>query len=483
MKRIFILLTVAALALTACGAAGSTSAAPDAAAPLSGGTAAANPDEALYADRDWDTGYENAQAIDCTGREDVAITAAGAYLLTGTLEGRVLVAAGAQDEVQLVLQDLTVTSTDGPALWVQSAGKVLLTLPAGSTNTLADGASYDGLDDDEPDAVVYCDADLTIQGEGALLVTGQYDHAVCSTGSLTVTGGALELSAPGKGLKARETLAVGGGSVVVTASDEAMEANNLYITGGTLNLTASDDGINAASPDDWDGAAPSLEVRGGTVLVDAEGDGLDSNGSLLVSGGVLLVAGPTANDNSALDSDSGMTVTGGIVMAVSAGSMDGGFDGASTQGSWLASVGSQTAGTSLTLVDADGAVLAHWTPGKAYGVALVSAPSMAQGGSYTLLCGAAVEGADEFGFAEGGAAQGGAEAASTTLESLNQSDAGGMMGGRGGMGGGRAPMEGEPPELPADGERPARNGAFPEGERPDDGGKGFGSRPADGEAA
>lgn len=456
-RALTILLALAVL-LAGCGGAGdttgSTAAGGSAAVTAATVETAANPDGSLYSDRDWDPGYENAQTIDCTGSEDVAITAAGVYLLTGTLEGRIIVAAGKDDKVQLVLQDLTVHSPDGPALWVQSADKVFLTLPAGSTSTLTDSATYSEQTDGEPNAAVFCDADLTIQGEGTLRVTGSYHHAIRSKDDLTVTGGVLEIEAAGDGLKAKKTLAIGGGTITVNGSDEAVEANNIYITGGTLVLTAADDGINAASPDNWTGDAPSLEIRGGTVVVDAEGDGLDSNGSLLVSGGVLLIAGPTSPGNGALDAETGLTVTGGTVVAVSSGGMDVNFGSASTQGSWLVSTGSQAAGTALTLTDADGNVLAHWTPGKAYSTAVISSPAMVEGGSYTLYTGAEAAETDAFGFAASGSAAGGTEAASVTLDSLVQGDTGtGGFGGQGGMDGmdGGPGRGGEPPELP-DGE-------------------------------
>lgn len=503
MKRMLAGLALCALLLAGCSSTDAASAA-DAdgtAQPTAAASAAANPDSSLYSDRDWNPGYDGAQTIDCTGSEDISITKAGVYLLTGTLEGQIAVAVGKEEKVQLVLQDLTVTSPDGPALWVQSADKVFLTLPAGSVSTLTDSTTYSSLTDDEPNAAVFCDADLTIQGEGTLNVTGSYHHAIRSKDDLTVTGGILNLAAAGDGLKAKRTLAVGGGTLTVTGSDEAVEANNIYITGGTLVLTAEDDGINAASPDNWTGDAPSLEIRGGTVVVDAEGDGLDSNGSMLVSGGVLLIAGPTRQGNGALDAETDLTVTGGTVIAVSSGGMDVNFGSASTQGSWLVSTGNQAGGTSLTLVDDTGAVLAHWTPGKSYSTAVLSSPGMVQGGSYTLYTGATVEETDAHGFAASGSAENGTEAASVTLESLLQSDAGlggfagpggmgGERGGRGGMGGemgGPMGQDGGPPALP-DGE--GFDGAPPEmpegenfaGDPPQmpDGGEFGGEAPADG---
>lgn len=455
------------------------SAASAATAPVAEATGT-NPDAALYSDRDWDASYDGAEVIDCTGESAIHITSEGVYRLTGTLNGSVVVEANKTDKVQLVLDNLTVNSPDGPAIWVKSADKVFLTLPQGSVSTLSDSATYSMLTDDEPNAAVFVDCDLTIQGSGTLNVTGSYDHAIRAKDDLTVTGGVLNLSGVDKGLKAKTTLAIGGGSITVTESTEGVEANDIIVTGGVLDVTATDDGINASSPNNWTGAAPTVQVRGGTVLVNAAGDGVDSNGTLAVSGGVLLVAGPTDSGNGALDYETGATVTGGVVMAVGAAGMAAGFGSDSTQGSWMANITAQTGGTSLTLVDAEGSVLAHWTPAKDYSNVVVSAPGLTQGGSYSLLAGAAVEGTDGYGFAQQGTATGGTELATTAMDSLTQNDAGGM-GGHGGMGGmmggrkadGEMPTDGgTPPELP-DGEMPADGGTPPElpnGEMPTDGG-------------
>lgn len=421
MKRFAILALAAALAFTGCAApaAQSTAAQPDSSPAVSSGVSAA----------------ASASLLDCTGSEDVTITRAGSYTLTGDLQGCVVVDAGKNDKVELILQDLTVTAADGPAIWVKKADSVTVTLPEGSSSSLTDGSVYTGQTDEEPNAALFCDADLTIAGSGALTVTGSFDHAIRCKDDLTVEGGVLTLSAPGKGLKGKGSITVTGGDITVTASEEGMEANAITLAGGTISVTASDDGINASSPDNWTGDAPSLTITGGTVLVDAGGDGLDSNGSLTMSGGVLLIAGPTSSGDGALDAESTPVITGGVVIAASARGMAAGFGGSSTQASWLASTGDQPGGTSLTLVDASGAVLAHWTPGKAYQCAVVSAPGMTVGGSYTLLTGAAVEATDANGFADSGTASGGETAAQTTLDSLSQSDTQGM-GGKGGMRGG-----------------------------------------------
>ena len=89
------------------------------------------------------------------------------------------VSAADTDKIQLVLCGLTLRNPNGPALFVDSADKVFLTLAAGSVNDLSDGADYHGLSDGAeslPDAAVFSRCDLTVNGEGSLTVTGAYRH-------------------------------------------------------------------------------------------------------------------------------------------------------------------------------------------------------------------------------------------------------------------------------------------------------------------
>ena len=74
-----------------------------------------------------------------------------------------------------------------------------------------------------------------------------------------------------------------------------------------------------------------IKITGGTLTVSADGDGLDSNGGLLVTGGTTIVYGPTSDGDSALDYDGSAIVTGGTLAAIGSAGMTESFDEASTQ--------------------------------------------------------------------------------------------------------------------------------------------------------
>lgn len=160
----------------------------------------------------------------------------------------------------------------------------------------------------------------------------------------------------------------------------------------------------------------SLEISGGTLYVNADGDGLDSNGSLTISGGVTVVDGPTNSGNGALDANGEIIVTGGTLTAVGSSGMAETPGTNSTQG-WLAFTVSSglAAGTQVQIVAEDGTVVATFTPAKQAASVVFSDAALADGGQYSLVVGG--------------------QTVATTTEGA--SDAGGGMGGGGGGRGGR----------------------------------------------
>ena len=241
---------------------------------------------------------------------------------------------------------------------------------------------------------------------GSILISGgsvsvlSRDDAVHCSGTVTVEGGTLLLSSGDDGVHADESLTVSGGSLTVAQSYEGLEAQVIEIRGGTLSILASDDGLNAASGSDGsNGFGPfggdpfrgdssaSLTISGGSLTVNAEGDGLDSNGLLSVSGGEIYVSGPTRGGNGALDYGTEGVITGGILIAVGSADMAENFGPSSTQGSILLAVGNQAAGTAVSITDESGRVLASFCPEKSYQSVVISCPGLEAGESYTVTAG------------------------------------------------------------------------------------------------
>ena len=122
---------------------------------------------------------------------------------------------------------------------------------------------------------------------------------------------------------------------------------------------------------------------GGHTEIDAEGDGIDANGILTVSGGETYVSGPTGDGNGALDYETG----GGMLVAAGSSGMAVNFGNNSMQGSVLVNMDRQEAGTDIVLTDTSGTELINWQTSKKYTSVVISCPGIAQGESNTLKAG------------------------------------------------------------------------------------------------
>lgn len=131
-----------------------------------------------------------------------------------------------------------------------------------------------------------------------------------------------------------------------------------------------------------------IKITGGTLTVSADGDGLDSNGGLLVTGGTTIVYGPTSDGDSALDYDGSAIVSGGILAAIGSAGVVESFDEASPQPViTYYCTETQSADTIITLTDSDGSALFTVTPEKAYASIVLTCPGMKLDATYTLAAG------------------------------------------------------------------------------------------------
>ncbi|MCD8004362.1 MAG: carbohydrate-binding domain-containing protein [Oscillospiraceae bacterium] len=260
-----------------------------------------------------------------------------------------------------------------------------------ATDTSTDSTSMKGIK-----------AAFSITISGGTFTIDSADDAIHSNTSIIVTAGTFTIATGDDGFHADETLSVQGGTITITESYEGLEALDLEISGGEITLTASDDGLNAAGGTDssgYDGrdtmfgggfstssSNGTIVISGGTIYIQAGGDGIDANGSILISGGYTVVCGPTTGDTATLDYDTTATITGGTFIGTGAYTMAQTFSN-SQQGVVAVSVGSQEAGTAITLTDADGNVLFSYAPELDFAVVILSSADIVSGESYTITVG------------------------------------------------------------------------------------------------
>ena len=572
--------------------------------------------DSMFTDRDKEVGYDEEKCVAITLSDDgsncdntsvaidgqtITITEEGTYLLSGSLSnGSVVVATDENVKVRLIFNGVVINNDSSAAVYVQSADKVFITLAPDSENMLSNGGTYEAIDDNNIDSVIFSKSDLTLNGSGSLTVTAKAGNGIVSKDDLVITGGTYAITAasqglsgkdsirildgdftiasgkdalhsenednaekgfvyiaggnfnltasgdgisasgnmtlldcmytmttgggsengndhqkggpggqgepgggmdnPGddmmtsgerpkesrgemsdndqmmppsdnsqddtssdnsesadnrptsssddqqpsgqmmeqpdksdeeteteettstKGIKAKGNLIISGGTYTINAADDGIHSNsNITINGGTLAIASGDDGVHAdgqvivndgtiaisesyegiegnekilivggqitltSSDDGFNGY--TIEISGGHTEIDAEGDGIDANGILTVSGGETYVSGPTGDGDGALDYETDAVITGGILVAAGSSGMAVNFGNNSTQGSVLVNMDRQEAGTDIVLTDALGTELINWQASKKYTSVVISCPGIAQGESYTLKAG------------------------------------------------------------------------------------------------
>jgi len=367
----------------------------------------------------------------------VTISKEGCYLISGELEdGQIIVDAGDSDKVQLVLDNASIHCSTGSAILVRNADKVKVTLAADSENELSDGTEYQ-TDDDNPDAALFSKDDLVINGSGSLTVQGNYKHGIAGNDDLVITGGRLTVNSLSHALRGKDSVAIldgtfvltsqkdgihaeaylniNGGTTTIAESYEGLEAAQIHISGGTTQVFSSDDGLNAAGGSSFElvdgllvlkdtsssdteqtfgGRGGMFEVEdncditisgGNLTVTTSNGDGIDSNGSLNVSGGTVLVFGSSSGGEGALDYTGSSSISGGTLVALGSSGMAQSMEPDDSHATLMVTWDEvQPTGTRLTLCTQQGEILCSLQSTNSFQTAVISTDSLSAGQKVSL---------------------------------------------------------------------------------------------------
>jgi hypothetical protein len=254
---------------------------------------------------------------------------------------------------------------------------------------------------------------------------------------VVINGGTFQLASGDDAVHADSTLEVNGGALKVTSSYEGLESSVITINAGEISIVSSDDGINVASGVDGSGQMPGmgpgggpgrrqdtftytgdtfLYINGGTIIVEADGDGLDINGAIEMKDGTVIVNGPTQQMNGALDYDAYFTITGGYLIAAGSAGMAQAPGETSGQNSLLLNFNTTLpAGTLVYIQNSAGETLLAFAPSKSFQSIAFSSASLVTGETYDIFTGGSATGASLAGLYQDGAAAGGDRYASFTV--------------------------------------------------------------------
>ena len=383
-----------------------------------------------------------------------------------TIEGGEIIITSAGDGVSA---ETTLTVTDGVISIISGGGSANAQQKTDNMRGWWDFDNSTSDDDSVSCKGVKAGKALVISG-GSITIDAQ-DDALHTDGDMTISGGECILSTGDDGAHAELSLTVLDGKITVLTSYEGLEANQITLAGGDLDITASDDGINAnggsngfsggfgggfgggrggmggsfggrrndtnnqsgdttppdnnnmTPPDNSnmqnppDGNAPSgnpptmpgqdaadstttddttdkqpvLLITGGKITVNADGDGLDSNGDLRVEGGDITINGPSNGGNGAIDigTENGGAgfISGGTLIALGTSSMAENFGSTSTQCAFLVTMNSFGAGETITITDSQGNVLYTGVTVKSANSVVFSSADLTVGETYTVTIG------------------------------------------------------------------------------------------------
>ena len=397
----------------------------------------------------------------------IYIAAAGNYSVSGTLADGQIVANCKGGVIYLELAGADITNSTGPAIYSPDAEDLILLLKEDTVNRVADGQTYK---DAEMKGTIFCEDDLTIRGNGTLLVTGNNRHGIAGDDSMrieggnitvlsavtdalhanddiTITGGKLSLTADSDGIESELTVHIAGGILTIDALDDAIHAEtDLIIDGGVIDVVRSYEGLEGKNQilindgnirllcdDDAINAGVYAEINGGTIYADCNGDGLDSNGNLTINGGLIVVfAGNNANGPIDIgDRGASFVINGGTVLATG-GNMGISVSNSSLQRSlWIGS--RLNANTLLHIADADGKEILSCLLPKSSSLLFFSSGEFQANADYTITTGGSHSGTLTDGIYLDGVHSGGTVLGSVTMSSVSATlgQAGGGMGGWG----------------------------------------------------
>jgi len=469
------------------------------------------------------------------------ITSAGNFRISGTLNnGQIIVNTDDEGIVRLILDDANITSSSSAPIYIKNAEKVLVYLEENTTNSLTDGNSYtyDDAEEEEPNATLFSKENLTLAGEGTLVIDANFNDAINTKDGLIISGGTykltsvddgirgkdytiiksgtIEIDANGDGIKSDNdndetkgyieiingtfdisakgdgisaetdliinyadmtiqtsassgssstkglksgvnqiiddgiititssddaihsngTITVNGGTFTISAGDDGMHADydlvindgtidiiksyegiesyegNMAFNNGTIHIKSSDDGINLAAggdntggggPGGWGSSSSSsgtyyIYINGGWIYINASGDGLDSNSEISMTGGTVLIDGPTNDGNGAIDCNNSFEITGGTIIAAGSSGMAEAPESSTSQYSVLVRFSSsRSAGTLFHVESSDGQEIFTYKPSKVYESVAFSTPDLSKGTSYQIYTGGTHSGDEEDG--------------------------------------------------------------------------------------
>ena len=272
--------------------------------------------------------YSNGSATVTGSVSGVTITTNGAHVtVNSSVAGVEYVLSGSASngsfkaysdkKFKLTLAGVSLTNGSGAAINIQSGKRVFVELKAGTENNLTDASAYSTVDGEDEKACFFSEGQLIFSGTGALTVTGNYKHGICSDDYVRLRSGSnlTIASAVKDGIHTNDKIIIGGGTLCVTSTSDGLECEEGFIDirGGLLKLSTTGEkgmGLKASGDVTISGGLLKTEVKG------AASKAIKTDGNVSLTGGqmILLTSGTALYEDNDLSSAAGIKCDGNMIV-------------------------------------------------------------------------------------------------------------------------------------------------------------------------
>jgi hypothetical protein len=227
-----------------------------------------------------------------TDNNKVTIDSAGTYSLSGSLnDGQIIINADDDDKVYLILNGVSLTCSDSAPIYAMNSDKIVISLADGTENYIKDGDSYvfEDKTNEEPNAAIFSKSDLTIIGNGSLVVDGNFGDGIASKDDLKIESGNITVNAVNDGIKGKDSVVITNGEITINAGADGVKSDNdkdvekgyVLIENGHIYISSVEEGIEAKT---------NALIKNGNIMINStDSKGIKAVGNIVIEGGIFNI--------------------------------------------------------------------------------------------------------------------------------------------------------------------------------------------------